>query len=232
MASRLFVNALRSVGLVGEGDDPEAKVMLFKSRDTDETESMMAGSEPPASGRTTMKENAVLDLTGIEDEELRAAVSDRISKLEAQLAEHEPPEDDVVKAASPELQALIKAQEERITAAEQEVAKEREARLHREAVAKAEALPFIADTGQLTEVLKGNLDGLLPILEALNERLRDSSLFKQFGPANADDADPIERRDVFVTEYTKDNPGVSAAQARAVFWKTHPEFRAEARKDS
>jgi hypothetical protein len=160
-------------------------------------------------------------------------VSERIAKLEADLAAATPEEpEDVVKSASPELQALIKAQEDRIVAAEAEVTKEREARLEREAIAKAEALPFIADTTELAEVLKDAPAGLLPILEALNVRLRDSSLFKQFGPAASEDADPIEQRDQFVTEYTKDNPDVTVAQARSVFWKTHPELRDEARKDS
>lgn len=230
--NRLIVDTLRSVGLVKAGDDPEAKVMLFKSR----TDIVPSEVEPPASGPTIAKETAVaeFDIAAIEDEGLRAAVSERITTLEAELAALAEPElVDVVKDAPPEIQAILKEQEERLAKTEAALAKELDARLEREAFAKAEALPFVGDTAELAGILKDVevAEKLLPILTALNQRLSDSNLFKVLGVTDDQDADPITRRDAFVKEYVKEHD-VTDAVARRAFWSAHPDLKEEARKDS
>lgn len=241
--NRLLVDTLRSVGLVKDGDDPEAKVMLFKSATpTPDDKGMISKDELPPSGPTMAKETAVaeLDLAAIEDEGVRTAVSERIAKLEADLvaatASEEPTEVDVVKEASPEVQALLKAQADELAEAREEIAKEREARLDREAIAKAEALPMVGDHDQLVGILKAATpalsEQLVEFLGALNERLEMSNLFKQVGVTDSADADPIDRRDAFVKEYRKDNPEANVITARRAFWQAFPELKEESRKDN
>jgi len=215
--NRLIVNALTSVGLVKDGDDPEAKVALFKSATLPtESDTIIPVAEPPSSGPpNVVKETAVDELDPVVEDDTVAP-------------------DPFEKAI--ELEAMLKERNAELVEARETIAKEREARLDREATEKAEALPFVGDAVELAAVFKAadetTASLLHPILEALNQRLSDSDLFKQIGVTTDDDLDPIEQRDRFVKGFVKDNPTATQATARKAFWDSHPQLKEEARKES
>ncbi len=185
---------------------------------------MAAKSRPTVPGKETHM--AALDLSAIEDDDLRKTIEDHVAEVEAErddaLAKLEEPEpEDVLKDAPPELVAKIEAAEARAAHAEEEVAKERDARVEKETRAAAEELPFVGSVDELQPIAKSEVWELVqPILERANQRLRESELFKTFGPAGDDEADYEARRDAWVAEYQKTHPDITTVQARAEFAKS------------
>ena len=186
--------------------------MLFKSANVSEDELPQSGPSNIAKEPVVAESDATVETHEVEDVTVDS--------------------EDVLKVA--DLEAIVKAQKAELAAARDEIKKERDARIEREAFAKAEALPFVGETEVLAGVIKDTpdevLEQLMPILEGLNERMRDNDLFKQFGNTDEEPADPITRRDVFVKEYRKDNPDATEASARAAFWQSNPELKDESRE--
>lgn len=235
--NRLFVNALKSVGLVGAGDDPEAQVTFWKSKDSemrttdpDVTKVLTSAESAPGQG-DSMPE---LDLSAIESEDIRKAVETAIAAKDAEIedlkAQLEPDESPVDKA-DPEVQAILKAQQEEVAKLREELADEQKTRRVEKFTAKAAPM----------ETLLGKAEEMGPVLEALeaadpdaynklesalvaaSQREELAHLFKTLGHEGESEADPISARDSWVAKNR--NEGETEYDARARFWKAHPEMR-------
>lgn len=200
MTQRLFVTDLHSVGLVQYGDDPEAQVAIYKSATMENSEHTDDVSSEP--------QESVLD----NDETV--VQNDDVSKA-----------DEIIKSQAQELAKL----NEEVAALREEAAVAKAARLDLEADDFAKAYERLGDSEEWAAIYKeaptGLLDRLIPLLNALNERIEMSELFKEVGGGASEPADPIEKRDQFV----KDHPEMSQAEARAQFWRENPDLREEAR---
>lgn len=307
--NRLFVNALKSVGLVSSGDDPEAQVTFWKSADFDKREfdreqrdrlaasgvALPDGSFPivnkqdlanaiqafgRAGNKTAARKHIIkraralgatemlpdgwdmtkmstdaesaktlqgdgmpeVDLSAIEDADLRKSIEEtydgqqtRIAELQSQIDELNPP--DPVEKADPEIQELVKAQEERLAKAEEALAKERSERRRTEYIGKAKPLEMLlgkADEmgpvlAELAEAAPDAYEKLEGALVAASQRDELAKLFAKMGTEGEGEADPIGRRDAFVKSYLADNPGKSEVEARAEFWKQNPDAKQDLR---
>ena len=304
MPNRLFVDEILSVGMVKAGDNPDAEVLLFKSRDVDKrqfsTEQREAladkgqalpdGSFPivnkgdlrnaiGAFGRSANKtaarrhiikrakalgatemlpdgwdvskmtasvENAPtepgvrMDLSAIEDQELRKSIEDTIAEKDNQISDLtdqvDKVEADPTEDASDEVKAILKEQADKLEKVTEDLAKERQERRTAEYIEKAKPL----------EVLLGKADDIGPVLAELAEaapeafakleapltaasqRKELAALFAETGAGEGEgESDPISKRDAWVKENKKDTE--SAQQANARFWKEHPEQKEESR---
>lgn len=306
--NRLIVNALKSVGLVTSGDDPEAQVTFWKSNEVDKRDfsteqrenladkgqALPDGSFPIASkqdlanaikafGRAGNKEAAKrhiikraralgatemlpeswnvtkvstsagsatvnegdgmpMDLSAIDDADLRKSIEDAIEGLEAQIAEQaekltelDPP--DPIEKADDEVRQLIEKER-----AERETLQKK----LDEEVAKRRVSEFVAKARPL-EALIGKADEMGPVLEELerkapeayakldgaltaaSQRSELSALFAKYGTEGDAEGDPIGRRDAFVKSYLAENPGKSEVEARAEFWTRNPDAKQDLR---
>lgn len=244
--NRLFVDALKSVGLVSAGDDPEATVTFWKSADAPEMlPDESGGTKVSPSGETASDEQGFdVDLSAIEDADLRKSIEDAVAEKDSQLEEltakvaELTPDPDPVEKADDEVKALIeKERAERVELQKQldaEVAKRRTVEYIEKAkplaalLGKAEDVgPVLADLATKAPESYEKLEGWLT---AGTQRKELAKLFSEMGgPAGEAEADPIAQRDSFVKKYVTENPDKSEAEARAAFWKAHPEAKEELR---
>lgn len=236
MANRLYVDKLVSIGLVEAGDNPEAEVLIYKSR-PDEGSTMTKSAE---SAPTTKKVH--MDLSAIEDQDLRKSVEDHIAGFETQISELEDkveaaePAPDPVEKADPEVQVLIKEQNDKIAELEADVTKERAARRVEEYVAKAKPLTGLlgkADEigpvlAELSDKAPDAFDKLFSNLEAASQRTDLAKLFSELGTGEGEgESDPIAKRAVWVEKNRQDGETVESANSR--FWTENPEAVQESR---
>lgn len=229
--NRLFVDELVSVGMVTAGDNPEAEVVIYKSRPADKVESQEtknAGSVP-----TTEKVN--MDLSVIEDDAVRKAVEDHIASLEAQIPEPAP--EDLAKEAEPEVQEFIAKLQESQEDLQKQLDEERTARRTSEYVAKAEAFtgllgpadevgPILAD---LADKAPDSFSKLETALTAASQRKDMAKLFSELGAGEGEgDSDPLSKKAAWVAKNRKDGESVLSANAR--YWAENPEAKQEVRE--
>ena len=230
--ARLRNLSFDEVSLVPSGDDPMAEVIIAK---TDKT-------QPTAEGEPTLKVNATnqedapmadpiskddlpaevaeyIERIEIENTEMAEAIEE-LTDIDAELAklEEEDPEEAVLAKADPAIRELVeKAQAEAEEA--QAVAKaERDARIHRELVEKAETLGSLpGSSDSLVTILKAldELDeetatAVEELLTAANAQIEAGSLFDEMGSAVAKVSEPIEAQ---AEAIRKDNPEMTAEDA-------------------
>ncbi len=233
MPNRLFVEKLVSVGMVEAGDNPEAEVMIYKSRDPGTKVSTNAESVFIETGER-------MDLSAIEDQTLRKTIEDAFAEKDAQIeklqSQVEEPVEDPVEKAAPEVQQLVKEQQEQLAKVQEDLAKERQERLVAEHISKAEQYeplfgkaedvgPVLAD---LAEGRPDSFEKLEGWLTAAAQRSDLAELFSKKGTGSeGGEADPISKRDEWVKANKKDDE--SDVEANARFWKEHPEMKEEAR---
>jgi len=231
--NRLWVDEIVSIGLVAAGDNPPATVEIYKSHTEPVSITDNAESVPARPG-------ASMDLSAIEDKDLRKSVEDhiaasdqKISDLESQVEKTEP---DPVDDASDEVKAVLKAQSDELEKVRKDLDDERSARRTAEYVAKAEPFtgllgdpaevgPVLAELAEAAPEAYAKLEGSLT---AASQRADLADLFKETGAGGGEaETDPIEKRDAWVADNKKD--GETADQTRARFWKENPEAVEESR---
>lgn len=235
MPNRLFVDELVSVGLVPDGDNPEAEVVIYKNRPVKEPGSNMTTKKTTAgSGPTTREVN--MDLSAIEDQDLRKSVEDKIAELESTISELTPEEEPVVKAESDQVQELITKQQEEIADLRKDLDEERADRRTKEYVVKAEEFqgllgsadesgPVLAAIADKAPEAYEQLEGWLT---AASQRKDMAKLFSTLGTGEGEgESDPIAKQDAWVKANKQD--GESDIQARSRFWTENPDAVEESR---
>jgi len=213
--------------------------------------SKMTGSAESASGKGA---GMPLDVSAVEDEELRKSIEDAVTEYESTITEHEStiaelskePDPDPVEDADPQVQALLKAQKEELAKVSDDLAKERKARRTAEFIQKAEPLGILLGKAEEVGPVLEELEGAAPeaytkiegMLNAALSRTELADILKEFGAGEGEgDNDPIAQRETFVkdfiTDYLKEHSEASREEAEvygnAAFWKAHPEAKKEAR---
>jgi hypothetical protein len=181
-----------------------------------------------------------MDLSAIEDQDLRKSIEDafaeseqKISDLEAQVEKTEP---DPVDEASDEVKAVLKAQADELDKVRKDLADERSARLTAEYVGKAEPLagllgdpqevgPVLAELADKSPDAYAKLEGALV---AASQREDLAKLFSEIGAGEGEgESDPIDKRDSWVEK--NKTPDETPGQARARYWVENPEAKEESR---
>jgi hypothetical protein len=157
------------------------------------------------------------------NEELMAS----IEKMQADIdAENAQVEEEIFKSADPRLVEIIKAAEERATAAESIAKAERDFRLEREFVSKAselDALPVKADEFGLllksvADVLtEKQYDAIWQVLTAANAGIAKSAMFGEVGKSSApsDNDGPMNIIEKAASRLMNDEPNLTKEQAIA-----------------
>ena len=229
--NRLHIKEITSIGAVEAGDDPEATIMLYKSKTTE-----------PAPGQPVEKGVAMpFDIETLTDEG-KAYVSD----LEAKLAAYgEEP------AALPEdlPESVTKRLDEQAVAIEKE-------RVEKERIAKdladlrdEMATEKYAERAKALAILLGSPDDVAPVLKQLAADSPDAfgkldamfdtlivkdsmaPLFKELG-SSAAEGSAADRHAAYVVEIRKADPLMSLAKAKAKAWSDHPELKALSREEA
>ncbi len=234
MTNRLFVDEILSVGMVKAGDNPDAEVVIYKSKPSDVSKMTASVENAPTEPGVRM------DLSAIEDQDLRKSVEDTIAEKDNQISDLtsqvDKVEADPTEDASDEVKAILKAQFDELEKVKVDLAKERQERRNAEHIEKARPL----------EVLLGKADDIGPVLAELAEaapeafakleaplvaasqRKELAALFSETGAGEGEgDSDPISKRDSWVKENKTAKESVNQANAR--FWKEHPEQKDESR---
>lgn len=235
--NRLFVEELVSVGMVAAGDNPDAEVLIYKSRDTQSPKrevSSMPTKKNSADSASTNRE-VTMDLSAIEDQELRKSIEDELAGLQSQIDELTPPSDPVEKA-EPEVQEFIAKQQEEMANLQKKLDDEVAARRTAEYVVKAEPFqgllgrademgPILADLATNAPDSYAKLESALT---AAAQRVDLAGLFKVHGTEGEAETDPISKRDAWVEANRQTDESEEAARAR--FWKEHPDAVKESRE--
>ena len=215
---RLSDMELDFVSLVAAGDDPMAHVVISKAAPEDKRTESVEGT-PTLSDKNLPKETAVATINksdldpevvayidGLEAEvdtlskdaedidALKAEIEDLKGTLAKSAPKDEEAQEEITKAllakADPAVRALIEKQQADLKAASEIAKAEREARLEREYIAKAEALPMLTeDKTKMATALRAIAENLAPeqaetvttVLKAANEQIAKSNLFSSFG---------------------------------------------------
>lgn len=229
MKNRLFVDALKSVGLVSSGDDPEATVTFWKSKELqDEPDPVVNMTTSAESAQGHERFNMELDLSVIEDSDVRKSIEDAVQELteqneqlQAQVDELTPDPDPVEKADD-EVKALIQKEREEREKLEKQLATERSERIRKEHVEKAKPYerllgkaedvgPVFADLAEAAPESFAKLEGWLT---AATQRNDLSALFSKMGTNEDEGASYEDKRDAWVTKNREDGESVEAARLR------------------
>ena len=233
------------VSLVAAGDDPMAQVVISKT-------------EP----NSTHQEETV---GNIKKEDLASEVVEYIDALEAEVTDlskslvdahvtitnFENDNEDIAKSvdglsyeailakAEPSVRALIEKQAADIKKAEDIAKVERDTRLTKEYISKAEALPNIvvedSDKGGLAGLLRRAAEALTPedtaslekALATANTQITKGDLFSEFGRGGAQTT--ISKSvDAIAEEIRKREPSLTMEQAQAKAYTENPDLFAEA----
>ena len=226
---RLFVDELLSVGLVEAGDNPGAEVVIYKSRETP----VVSMSKTSAESAPTKEE--YMDLSAIEDAELRKTIEEAFAEKDAEIAELTV-EPDPVEEATPEVRAVIKEQADKLEELEKSLTAERTARKVSEYTEKAKPLqgllgkpdevgPVLAELSEAAPDAYGKLESAL---NAAAQREDMAKLFSELGAGEGEgESDPIGKRDAWVSKNKKDDE--TESQTRARFWAENPDQVEESR---
>ena len=244
---RLYIENIDSVGLVDDGDNPEAKVSFWKRRRKTTpppvVPSIIETPGPDRAPPNVEKHMPEHDLSALDDADRTAiektiadgvAAAVRVTELEAQVAELTPapnPVDD----ADPELRAEFAKRDDKIAKLEALVAASDDkaataeytelAKAHpRSFTDEAEAAGFLKTLGASN---RPALDFLLGKLGAVEKIAAESKIFKELGSGDAGSAKT--QIEVLAAEAIASNPDLSPQSARELVRKGHPDLkRAEA----
>ena len=230
------------VSLVAAGDDPMAQVVISKAEPLD-SQSESKQEEPIVGDNTIKKEDLAPEVA-----EYIEALEEEVTSLAKSLVDLEAAGSDIEKSveglsyeallekADPAVKALIEKQQESINKAEAIAKTERDARLDREFISKAEALPLVGeDRAALAGLLRrfsevGTAEDtatLEKMLSTANTQLSKSGLFAEFGRGGA--ATTISKSvESAADEIRKREPNLTAEQAEAKAYAENPDLFAEA----
>ena len=218
MTRRIFVDTLTSIGAVEAGDNPAARIMLYKKR----TES------------AANVKDSVMDLTKL-DAEVRAEIETEFAKLQTRIDELAPPTpESVLKDADPKVTEAFEKQADEIVqlrktadAQAKQIEAERDAR-HTVEVAKiVERFSKILGDDDAVAMLKTvpteTMEWLTGRLEHADGIIAKSGLFKEIG-SGADDDDPAGQIQTLAVEKMTSNTDLTIAQARLLVRKERPDL--------
>lgn len=229
--NRLHVKRLRSIGAVEAGDNPEADILLWKSKPTEPDQGQNTKGEPVSK----------IDLSAL-DPEVRSHIEDLETKLAGFETEDSPPlpDDlpDVVKARLDAQDAKIEAEEIEKEALREEIAKLREDRAVEVYTKMAQDLSSIlGDPTETMPMLKAIGEAapepaaeLVAKLEAFSSKTAVASLLKEYGSSEPDGS-AIDQIEAIAAEIRKAEPSLSPAEARAEAWRRNPELKTQAREE-
>lgn len=238
------------VSLVAAGDDPLAQVVIAKAAPSSGESN---GSQEANMGEQIAKDDldpeVVAYIEGLESEVdiLSKQVEDTeqvVTELSETLAKMAPKDDEAAEAieksllakADPAIRELIEKSQAEAREATAIAKAERDARLDREFISKAEALPMInTDKTTLGSLLRRISDALSPedsaevekMLAAANEQIAKSSLFDTFGHGGAHTTVSASV-EAAATDIQKGDPTLTREQAIAKAFETNPGLLAEA----
>lgn len=169
-----------------------------------------------------------------------AAKDEEITDLRGTLAKSAPKDDEasdeitksLLAKADPAVRALIEKTQADLKAASEIAKAEREARLEKEFLSKAEALPMLSeDKVKMAAVLRAAADSLTPehaetlntVLKAANEQIAKSNLFSSFGVGGGEST--ISKSvTAKVDEIRKGNPALTVEQATVMVYEQNPDL--------
>ncbi len=230
--NRLHIHRLISVGAVESGDDPQAEILIYKSKQLEPVQGLI-GKEG---------DSMPFDVESLTDEgkEYVAALQ---SQIEALTVEEEPslPDDlpDIVKSRIDEMDETIakdRVEKERLA---KDLADLRDEMATEKYDARAEELePLFGDKVKSAPILKalaaaapeafGELD---EILDTLIIRDTTAPLFKELGDVSGGGA-AVDQIAAFAVEIQKDaKTDMTLVDARAQAWRDHPELKTQSREE-
>lgn len=240
MARRLTIVELDSVGAVDAGDNEPARIGFWKRRKhaPEVGETTLKGVLMPDESITQAEEGATPETV---ETDKGGGAGDLAKQVEAEAvaeaAETAVEAEDLAKRALEE--EVTKARQER-DAAQAALAEEVDKRLNAEWVVKAR--PY--------ELLLGPAVEVGPLFRKINETAPDeftrleaaltgamaradlAKILSEVGKdADGETGTANEQRDQWVAEYRKANPTVNEADARGLFWKSHPEAKQASREE-
>lgn len=169
--------------------------------------------------RKTGDRRMPLDLTAVEDEDLRNEIAKHVADLEARI-EDSTSDDEVSKAQADRIETLEKRLAE-------ETGRRRQADFEKRAETFEKMLGRPAEIGPVLDALEaaapeayGKLE---TALKAAAGRVDLSKLFAEFGSGSDGESDPIAKRDAYVADQKKAGRTESVEKLRAEFWTAHPE---------
>ena len=227
--NRLHIKRLRSIGAVEAGDNPEADILLWKSK-----------PEPDQGQNKEGDTVSKIDLDAL-DPETRSYIEGLEAKLGEREAETPPlPEDlpDVVKARLDAQDAAIESEKVEKEALRKEVADLREARaVETYTKLSGELSPLLGDPEKSMPVLKAIGEAapeptaeLVEMLKSFTFKTEYVGLLKEYGTTEPEGS-AIDKIEAAAAEIKKADPSLSLASARAQAWRDHPELKAEAREE-
>ena len=240
------------VSLVRAGDDPMAQVVISKADPNIEKDAMdkcaTCGSmaHKTEDHMTDKIKKADLPAEAVEyiealeadNDELSKALEDAQAEFVLKSAENIEKSDEatLLEKADPAIKALFQAQAARIEKADAIAKAERDARLEREYIAKAEKLPMIGDDkAGLAGLLRRAAEVLTPednaslakMLDSANAQLAKGGLFAEFGKSGAETT--ISKSiTAAAEEIRKREPELTIEQATVKAYTENPSLFAEA----
>lgn len=228
------------VSLVPAGDNPEAHVVISKADPNINLEDDMGD----LISKDDLAPEVVEYVEGLEEEnaDLTKSVEDKDAEIETLKADLKKAEDSglIVKSeeeqfeallekADPAVRVLLKKQADDLKAA-QEIAKaEREDRISKEYVAKAESLPMLAEDKaefggllrKTAEALGDDFPKFEQVLKAANEQIAKGNLFEEFGSGGGQ-VTVSKSVEAAAAEIRKTEPTLTEEQAIAKAYEANP----------
>lgn len=173
-------------------------------------------------------------------EKAEAEITDLRTTLSKSAPKDDEAQEEINKAllakADPAVRALIEKQQADLKAASDIAKAEREERLTREYIAKAEALPMLSeDKTTLASVLRAAAEALTPeqnetltkVLSSANEHISQGNIFKSFGTGGGETTVSKSVRSK-AEDIRKVNPDLTIEQAEALVYEQNPDLYAQA----
>ena len=241
----LFIKDLVSIGAVDAGDNPEAGIVFWKRKFRKGSPDIGGDGKQTANSGERLETSMVdeFDLSALPDE-TRDRVLAKIDQLQAErdaalAAVPEPVP--VEKAVDPELAAEIVKAKAGADEARAELAVEKAARRDADMILKLRAdglEPLLGAADQVAptlRVLKDSapeaFDAIYANLTAAAQRVDLAKAFSELGASEGEeDADPIGKRDRWVSKLKKAGDTRTIKELRAEFWVQHPDAVAASRE--
>ena len=228
--NRLHINEITSIGAVESGDDPEAQILLYKSKPI----------EPEQGPHVEKGASMPFDIESLTDEGKAF-----VAELQAQIPSGEEP------AALPDdlPETVTKRLDEQAATIEKE-------RVEKDRIAKdladlrdEMATEKYAERAKALAVLLGDPDEVAPVLKALAAAdpdaygkldamfdtlvVKDSMapLFKELGDSSVEGS-AADQISAYATKIREADPSMSVVKARAQAWSDHPELKTLSREEA
>lgn len=260
--TQLLSMDLDEVSLVGRGDDPHAHVVISKadtqknhddndddatlrqhtedSEDSDMSDGEIRKDDLPPEVVEYIEglEDIAAGVLGLDDEAAYEGDEEEVGKSDDfYMVEDEDDEDlESIMKSHPEIAEAIRKADERAAYAEAVAKAERDARIHREMIEKADRLVMISDDrDSLADLLKtlydvapNEAEQVEKMFAAANAQIRESNLFTEVGKA----AGPSDEVKAKAAEIAKSDSSLTHEQAVARVYETNPHLYTDAVKEA